>query len=133
MVQNKKTRSRPKPDNGSPSKGRSDPERPADKRDTRISRPRQGGAQSFNSNRKAGGRLAAAVILQSLKDMCQGSDAGEDEILDWSSSDSFETVCKSAGMDAGMVRELIKEMHGLPYRVRKDFLISRIRLTTKPE
>lgn len=73
------------------------------------------------------------MILQSLKDMCQGSDAGEDEILDWSSSDSFETVCKSAGMDAGMVRELIKEMHGLPYRVRKDFLISRIRLTTKPE
>ena len=132
MVQDKKAGPRPKPDNGSTPEGRSDPERPADKRDTRIARSGQREPEGFRRDRKARGKLAAAVIIQSLKDMCQDSDAGEIDILNWSSTESFETICESAGMDSSEVRSLVEELHELPIRIRRNFLISRIQKRISP-
>jgi len=132
MVQDKKARPRPKPDHGSTPKGRGNPERPADQRDTRITRSGQGESEGFNRDRKARGKLAAAVIIQSLKDMCQDSDAGEIDILNWSSTESFETICESAGMDSSEVRSLVEELHELPIRIRRDFLISRMQKRISP-
>lgn len=66
------------------------------------------------------------MIIQSLKDMCQDSDAEEIDILNWSSTESFEIICVSAGMDSSQVRSLVEELHNLPVRIRRDFLISRV-------
>jgi len=64
--------------------------------------------------------------------MCQDSDAGEIDILNWSSTESFETICESAGMDSSEVRSLVEELHELPIRIRRDFLISRMQKRISP-
>jgi hypothetical protein len=127
MVQDKKARLGPEFDNGLASKDSGDRERPADQRDTRISSSRQRESESEDYNLKSKSRLASAIILQSLKDLCAGNPKEEAEIKEWASSDSFVDVCKSASMNYELVRDLMQELCDIPKRIRRDILLNRLK------
>jgi predicted nucleic acid-binding Zn ribbon protein len=52
-------------------------------------------------------RLASAVIVQAIRDMCSYSERERNRALDWILSDDFDWWCQSAGYNADILREKI--------------------------
>ena len=121
MVQIKETRSRSEPDHGFASENWRDQERQTDQGDSCNSPIGQGKSKSKHRDIPAFKRLAAAIILQALKDLC-ATDKHDEEIMQWSSTRAFDFHCEGAGIDQDMVLDMIDTLYELPVRLRRDVM-----------
>ena len=126
MVQDETPRPRSKPDNGSAAKGGGNTQRQADKRNPRDPPTRQGKSEVGHRGNKDRGRISSAVILQAFKDLCEESEEGN-YIVEWFDTNNFKIICRSAGLEPDKVSALAKELSTLPYRIRKDILLKKIK------
>ena len=129
MVRDSKARLGRVSDHGSSSGGSSDKERSADKDYQSLSPIGQGESPISDSSEEAIRNLNASAITQAVKDLC--SDAKKDHkhtwdrIIDWAESSFFEEVCDCAGINVDTSRDMLKELHDMPLRIRRELVKKR--------
>lgn len=121
MVQIEKARPRSEFDHGLAAENSGDQERQADQGDSCDSSVGQGESQVKHRDLPAFRRLAAAIILQALKDLC-ATDKHDKEIIEWSNTRAFDFHCEGAGIDQDMVLDMIDSLYELPVRLRRDVM-----------
>ena len=126
MVQDKKTRSGHIIDNGSPTRGTSDSERPADQSYQGISSARQAESQIIYRAKAGVARLNAAVLAQAAKDLCSSKQESIDKIIEWTSTDMFREVCGITGFDHEETSAKLRKIADMPLRIRRDLVHSLI-------
>ena len=124
MVQDKKARSGHIIDNGSASRGASYSKRSTDKSNQGLPSARQVQSQ-INYRVKASLRkLNSAVLVQAVKDLCNGKQASADKIMAWTKTDMFREVCGIAGFDHAKISLKMRNIADMPLRIRPDLLFN---------
>ena len=126
MVSDKKAGLGSKLNHGLVTESPSDRERQADQRDPRSTPPRQREPKGGHNDSEVKRKLAAAIVLQSLKDLCLSEDY-DFEIADWSKTKRFSDLCDVAMINPGKVKSLIERLNSFPQRIRSDYMKKKIK------